>query len=276
MASTRRERQLARERYERQQLRRMAERARARRRQQVAGAVAAVLALVGGIFVLTRLLDGDGGNVAAVPPTASSTASSSASPSASPTSQAVCRPAPAKPAKPLSFAKEPPLTIKKVAYTATISTNCGDIEFRLDGAKAPRAVNSFVFLASKGYFKNSPCHRLTTQGLFVLQCGDPTGSGTGGPGYQFPDENLPKAGAKNYPAGTLAMANSGPGTNGSQFFVTLGPTPHLDDRHSVFGEVISGMDVVSRIGKVPTGRGDRPVKDVVIESLRIERVGATT
>lgn len=106
---------------------------------------------------------------------------------------------------------------------------------------------------------------------FVIQGGDPTGTGSGGPGYRFPDEFVDSL--RHDSAGILSMANAGPGTNGSQFFVTLAPTPHLNDKHSVFGKVVKGMDVVEAIGKVETGQGDRPTKDVVMNEVNIIRKG---
>ncbi|MDE9367335.1 peptidylprolyl isomerase [Luteipulveratus sp. YIM 133132] len=133
---------------------------------------------------------------------------------------------------------------------ATIRTNCGDITLELDGAKAPQTVASFVQLAQKAYWKDSPCHRLTTAGLHVLQCGDPTGTGSGGPGYGYGIENAPVDG--NYPAGTLAMARGQlPDTNGGQFFFVYDTTvlPTDGGGYSIFGRVTSGMDILARIAK---------------------------
>lgn len=115
----------------------------------------------------------------------------------------------------------------------TMATSVGDFHATLDAAKTPCTVNSFVSLAKQGFFDNTSCHRLVTQGIFVLQCGDPTGTGSGGPGYSFADE---LSGSESYPAGTLAMANAGPNTNGSQFFIVFGDSP-LPPSYTVFGQV---------------------------------------
>jgi peptidyl-prolyl cis-trans isomerase B (cyclophilin B) len=128
-------------------------------------------------------------------------------------------------------------------YDVVLHTTQGDITFQARTADAPCTTFSFRFLAQRGYFDRTHCHRLTTQRIFVLQCGDPTGTGSGGPGYVFPDENL--AGA-TYPAGTVAMANAGPNTNGSQFFFTWADTT-LHPNFTPFGRVIKGMDVLKKI-----------------------------
>lgn len=128
-------------------------------------------------------------------------------------------------------------------YDVRFFTTQGVITVRMLTDKAPCTTFSFRFLASKGYYNQTHCHRLTTQGIYVLQCGDPTGTGSGGPGYEFNDENL--AGA-TYPAGTVAMANAGPNTNGSQFFFTWKDTTLAPD-YTPFGTVISGMDVLRKI-----------------------------
>jgi peptidyl-prolyl cis-trans isomerase B (cyclophilin B) len=263
VASRERERQLARERYERQQVRRSATRARARRRQQVIGAVLATLAVLGGMVYLASRLSGDE-QVTANPPAPSATGATGAN---------ACPPPPAPPTKPRTFAEEPPLTAKKTTYTATLKTNCGDIELLLDAAKAPRAVNSFRFLAEKGYFDSAPCHRLTTEGIFVLQCGDPTGSGSGSPGYKFADENLPEDGDKNYPAGTVAMANSGAGTNGSQFFLVYQDTK-LPPNYTIFGKITKGTDVIEKVraaGVAPDAPGGDgpPVQKISITDVTV-------
>jgi peptidylprolyl isomerase len=150
-------------------------------------------------------------------------------------------------------------------YTATMETNHGTMVIALDPIKAPKTVNNFVFLALYHYYEGVICHRIIKN--FVIQGGDPTGTGTGGPGYKFADE-LPKAG--QYEIGSLAMANAGPNTNGSQFFIISGPDgARLPPAYALFGKVIKGLDIVETIQTVPTGRGDRPHEDVVIKSVSI-------
>ncbi len=128
-------------------------------------------------------------------------------------------------------------------YTATIKTNKGDIVLKLYASQAPRTVNNFVCLAQDGYYDGVTFHRVIKD--FMIQGGDPTGTGRGGPGYTFKDEFDPKL--KHDRPGVLSMANAGPNTNGSQFFITHVPTPHLDGKHSVFGQVTQGQDVVNKI-----------------------------
>jgi cyclophilin family peptidyl-prolyl cis-trans isomerase len=150
---------------------------------------------------------------------------------------------------------------------AKIETSLGDFKIELYETEVPNTVGNFVKLAEKNFYDGIIFHRVIDG--FMIQGGDPTGTGRGGPGYQFADEIHPKL--KHSSEGMLSMANAGPNTNGSQFFITLTPTPHLDGRHTVFGKVVEGMDVVKKIGKTPTERGDRPVTDVVMKSVKIER-----
>ena len=165
---------------------------------------------------------------------------------------------------------------------AQFATTEGTFTIRLFDAEVPKTVANFVGLAegtkewtdprtsqkvTAPYYNDTIFHRVIDG--FMIQGGDPLGQGIGGPGYNFADEFHPTL--RHNKAGILSMANRGPNTNGGQFFITLGPTPHLDDRHSVFGEVVDGMDVVQRIGSTRTGSGDRPVTDVVITAITIER-----
>ena len=137
-----------------------------------------------------------------------------------------------------------------------LATNCGDIIIQMDAAKAPKTTQSMAFLAAQGFYTDSDCFRLTDTGLFVLQCGSPTNDGQGGPGYTLPDENLPAAGTNNYPAGTVAMANAGAGTAGSQFFIVYKDTT-LGPDYTIWGKVVSGLDVVTNVAAagVQTGAG---------------------
>jgi len=143
----------------------------------------------------------------------------------------------------------------------------GNFTVELFEAQVPNTVGNFVKLAEKNFYDGVIFHRVIDN--FMIQGGDPTGTGRGGPGYQFADEIHPQL--KHTTDGILSMANAGPNTNGSQFFITLAPTPHLDGKHTVFGKVAEGMDVVKKIGKTPVARGDKPVTDVVMKSVKIER-----
>jgi len=145
----------------------------------------------------------------------------------------------------------------------TFHTNNGDFKIKLFTEGAPRTVSNFYNLGKDGFYDGLIFHRVIKG--FMLQGGDPEGRGTGGPGYKFKDEFHSEL--RHSKPGTLSMANSGPNTNGSQFFITTAPTPHLNDHHTVFGEVTDGMDVIMKISKAPTGLQDRPDPDVVIDSL---------
>ncbi len=152
-------------------------------------------------------------------------------------------------------------------YLAVFHTERGDFQVELFAAQAPATVNNFVFLARDGFYDGTTFHRVING--FMAQAGDPTGTGTGGPGYQFADE--PGALALEHSgAGTLSMANAGRNTNGSQFFITYGPTPHLNGKHAVFGRVVSGMDVVNSIRERDPGR-DRNPGDKILSIDIVER-----
>lgn len=150
--------------------------------------------------------------------------------------------------------------------TAHISTNHGDLDIELFEDRAPITTKNFADLAEKGYFDGLTFHRVIEG--FMIQGGCPQGTGTGGPGYKIRDEFHPEL--RHDGPGVLSMANSGPDTGGSQFFITLAATPWLDNRHAVFGKVVKGMDVVEKIGKVPTGAQDRPKEPVVMNSVTID------
>ena len=271
-----RQRRLARERYERNLSRRAAHQNRARR---ITGITLACL-LVAGLGVGGFFLFGGGPAhhpAAAAPSRPASTPSASPSPSAA---VPVAEPAhtclynvSGTPARKVGLPPKHPDF--KAHYQATIRTNRGNIVIDLLNSKATCAVNSFVSLASQKFFNQTSCHRLVTSGIFVLQCGDPTGTGSGGPGYQFSDENL--AGAK-YPAGTLAMANSGPNTNGSQFFLVYQNTPGLQPNYTPFGTIVSGLKIVQNVAKAGSdnafaaeGGGGHPKEKVVIKSVTIKK-----
>jgi peptidyl-prolyl cis-trans isomerase A (cyclophilin A) len=169
-------------------------------------------------------------------------------------------------------------------YAQFVTTE-GNFTVRLYEDEAPKTVENFIGLAEgtkewtdprsnkrvkQPYYDGVVFHRVIEG--FMIQGGDPLGQGIGGPGYNFADEFHPKL--RHSKAGILSMANRGPNTNGGQFFITLAPTPHLDDRHSVFGEVVEGMDVVKKIGSTATGERDRPLTDIAIQSIKIERKSA--
>ena len=234
MASSKRERELARMRAERQAARRAA--AETRRRRQRNAVLSALAAVAVVAVVVVAVLATRGGSAKSTNTLAAATPT--------PTAPSGCSykksGAAAKPVTGL-----PPSSGAHRAVTATLTTNRGTVALVLDGAKAPCAVGSFAFLAEQKYFNGTPCPRLVTKGIFVLQCGDPTGTGSGGPGYSFADENLTGA---TYKAGTVAMANGGPGTNGSQFFLVYKDT-QLPPSYTPFGRITKGLDAILKVAK---------------------------
>ncbi|WP_207948359.1 peptidylprolyl isomerase [Metallococcus carri] len=206
-----------------------------------AAALAAVVAL--GVAGCGKSDSGDGG------PAATATASGSGY---------ACTTPPKAPDEAQSQALPDKASAAGKTFVATVTTNCGDLVLELDGAKAPQTVASFQQLA-KSYWKDSPCHRLTTSGIFVLQCGDPTGTGSGSPGYGFGIENAPASG--QYPRGTLAMARTNdPNSNGGQFFIVYKDTelPTDGGGYSIFGKVVSGMPILDFVASRGTPSGDGP------------------
>jgi peptidyl-prolyl cis-trans isomerase B (cyclophilin B) len=252
-----RQRKLARERYKRQQARRSQRAHRWRQVGIVAGVSCAVIALGAGSYV--AFAGGGSGK-----PSAAAATKPAATPPAthcvySPSGTAA-RKVGIPPAKP---------HYKGKAYLASIKTNRGTIVVDLLDSKATCTVNSFLYLASKKYFNNTPCHRLTTSGIYVLQCGDPTGTGSGGPGYEFANENT--TGAK-YVQGTVAMANAGPLTNGSQFFLVYRNSTTLPANYTPFGKIVGGLGIIQNVAKAGSdnanGTGDgHPKEKVTIESV---------
>ncbi|MEU8029959.1 peptidylprolyl isomerase [Streptomyces sp. NPDC049099] len=269
-----RRRQLAREKFLRQQQRRTSARRKARVRNSVIASVLGVIVIGSVALYSTDVLKGSDGKA---------NAGADTTPSASPTSKAPdpCAKPAAGSAKKLSWKKEPAMTIDTSAkYTMKLATTCGDIDVALKTAAAPHTVNSFDFLAGKGYFDHTKCHRLTTSDIYVLQCGDPQGTGMGGPGYTLPDENLKDKSLKasTYPAGTVAMANTGQKhTGGSQFFLVYKDSP-LPPQYTPFGTVSeAGMKVLQKIAAAgsqpadPTTQNTAPNATVVINKATVTK-----
>lgn len=247
-SSNRRERDLAKAKRERQ----LAAAQVRSERQKKSFSLVAIAAVVATVILGYLLLKAPGAETVAPSP--------SPTPSSSPTSSNPldCEAAPTGNSSPQQWTAAPAADINSGTATWTLNTNCGDIVIELLPSDAPQTVSSFAFLTENDYFDNTPCHRLTTRGLFVLQCGDPTGTGTGGPGFSYTDENLPTdVTGINYPTGTVAMANSGPNTNGSQFFIVYGDTT-LNPAYTIFGKVTEGLDIVQAIAEQGdvTGAGD--------------------
>jgi peptidyl-prolyl cis-trans isomerase B (cyclophilin B) len=245
------ERARARRRAEKLDAKQAAREREAARNQQVAVVVVAVLVVVAAFVFLANRLSGDDSPTPAAGSTPSTTASS-------PTSTAVegCIAPPPGPSSVKTQAMPDKETAAGKTFTAVVTTNCGEITLELDGAKAPQTVASFLGLAKADYFNDAPCHRVTTTGIFVLQCGDPMGGQGTGPGYTYGIENAPKDG--KYPKGTLAMARtSDPNSNADQFFIVYQDTDlsSVPEGYSIFGKVTSGMDIVEKIAAAGAAGG---------------------
>ncbi|GIH06310.1 hypothetical protein Rhe02_43770 [Rhizocola hellebori] len=264
MSSTiQRERAAARARLERQMAEKL-EKARARKkRSAIAGAAAAVLLVAGGvIWAVVAMGDDDKG-----PALADGDVSCMWTPDdaqANPDLKEVGAP---------PTGKAP----NTGTQTMTITTNLGAIDVEVNTAKAPCTARSMTYLASKGFFDNTKCHRLVTDGIKVLQCGDPSGTGRGGPTYKMAEENLPNFtdDLKNYPKGTIAMAKTDqPSSTGSQFFIVWGDTP-LPGQYTVLGKVTKGLDIVEKVGadgalpEDPTTGATAPKTEVIIKTLTV-------
>jgi peptidyl-prolyl cis-trans isomerase B (cyclophilin B) len=283
VASSKREKELARQRAERQAARRAAASQRKKQRQAVIASIVAVLLVASAAVAAALSLSGGGdapSDVAA--PAASEQASAAASPGASPDAAPQQSAAPGDPGcvyepteqpatREVTFPPTEGVETEKV-YDVTLVTNQGDITFTMDSAEAPCTANNFRSLAHFKYFADTPCHRLTTEGISVLQCGSPDGSGNGGPGYSFKDENLEGA---TYGRGTVAMANSGPNTNGSQFFLVYEDSS-LPPNFTPFGQITAGLDVLEKVAAAgsdeSSGVGDgKPNLPVQIENVVIKQ-----
>ena len=278
MSTQKREREFARAKYERQQAKRSERTQRAKRNQRITAVSVVVALVVAGVgFAVYSATNEDAPLIASDLQTPATLAPADpadpADPAATePTAEALaldCAPAGTPRADDISYPDGPqPLTT--TPSTLTLDTNCGQIVIALD-TNAQQTVASEAFLASSGFYDNTSCHRLTTEGIFVLQCGDPAGDGSGGPGYSVPDENVPADGAGNYPAGTIAMANAGPGTSGSQFFIVYADTT-LPAGYTIWGNVESGLDIVQEVASAGVQGGltdGLPTQPVFINSATV-------
>ena len=279
MASTKdRQRALERARYERVQAKIAQQRKAQARRKRVSIFTAIAVVLVGGGVASALVLTSS--STPAKPIAASTNTAPPASASASTNANAMKYEASGTSAKPGITMPTYDATAAAKPYTATIHTNRGDIVFTALTTKAPYTTYSFEYLAQKGFFDNTPCPRISNSGLFMLQCGDPTGSGTGGPGYTIPDENLTYFGAADssgqvtYKAGTVAMANTGAAhSGGSQFFLVYKDSP-LAPSYTPFGTITKGLDILEAIGAKgndgsSSAGGGKPNESVTITGVTI-------
>jgi peptidyl-prolyl cis-trans isomerase B (cyclophilin B) len=272
VSPSRREREYARRRYEKWATKQQERVAARRRAQRNAIAIGLTVIVVLGLAIGAALLRRTSSTTTAASPAASAGSTPSASAGASNAANPCPAPTVNAPAKPKSWTAAPAKTLAAgKSWTLTLKTTCGDVVATLDGAKAPQAVSSALFLSRNDFWNGTPCHRLTTEGIYVLQCGDPTGTGTGGPGYSFgPVENAPKDGV--YPAGTIAMARSNsPDSNGSQFFIVYKDSRLPAPGYTVLGRITSGLDVVEKVadGGAQGGSDGKPLRPVSIVSTSV-------
>jgi len=277
------------------QLERRAAKERKRRIYTIVGSSVAALVVIGAIVATVVVTNRDSGSQTASAATSTPTSATSAASSAPGQLPAFAAPAnlgancqyPPSTGEKASKQNNPPRTGKVPTdppqVSASMTTNQGNIGLQLDNAKSPCTVNSFASLAQQGFFNDTPCHRLTTsEGLAVLQCGDPTGQGTGGPGYQFDNEyptnqfqpDDPKLQEPVvYPRGTLAMANAGPGTNGSQFFLVYKDS-ELPPNYTVFGTIdqtgLATLDKIAAAGTADGSQDGKPKDDVQVKSIQLD------
>jgi len=243
-----------------------------RRNRQVLGIVLAMVVVIGGFVGLTMALNKDDSTMGG-----SAKAGAQASPAMPALAKPVagCVPAPKIPTVKRSGTLPDKKTAAGKTFSATVTTNCGDVTMELDGVTAPQTVASFLSLAKSGYWEDSPCHRLTTSGIFVLQCGDPTGTGGGTPGYGYGVENAPPS--FTYPRGSLAMARTkDPKSNGGQFFIVYKETTLKDPTgYSIFGKIISGMDIVDRVAAAGATPADANQNTAPLQPISILAVNVT-
>ena len=274
MSPIERDRARDKRRYEKHQAKLDRREAEARRNKQVLGIVLAMLLVIGGFVGVSLAVNKDGKTVASGQPTGQVTAQPPSAATTPAASVAGCVTPPKVPTDKRTGTLPDKKTAAGKTFIATVTTNCGVIRMELDGTKAPQTVASFLGLAKSGYWADSPCHRLTTAGIFVLQCGDPTGTGSGSPGYGFGVENAPAD--FTFAPGTLAMARStDPNSNGGQFFIVYKKTVLQDATgYSIFGKITSGMDIVDKIaaaGATPPDAGGNtaPVQPISILTVDV-------
>ena len=275
MSPIERDRARDKRRYEKHQAKLDRREAEARRNKQVLGIVLAMLLVIGGFVGVSLAVNKDGKTVASGQPTGQVTDQPTSAATTPAASVAGCVTPPKVPTDKRTGTLPDKKTAAGKTFIATVTTNCGVIRMELDGTKAPQTVASFLGLAKSGYWAYSPCHRLTTAGIFVLQCGDPTGTGSGSPGYGFGVENAPAD--FTFAPGTLAMARStDPNSNGGQFFIVYKKTVLQDATgYSIFGKITSGMDIVDKIAAAGATQPDASGNTAPMQPISILTVDVT-